>query len=268
LHYRVIPELAYAEQSTLIFGTDTFLAGWGRRASSYDFSSLRAAIAGAEPVKEATRKMWSERFGVRILEGYGATEAGPVVGLNTPIEQMSGTVGRLLPGIEHRFEAVPGIDGDRLWIKGPNIMSGYYLPDEPGVLHPPVDGWYDTGDVVKVDDAGFVSICGRVKRFAKVGGEMVSLGAIEALASDIWQDATVAAISIPCPRKGERVLLVTESAAHSRQELAAAAKARGMAEILLPSELVLVAKIPMLASGKTNYPMLSQEVIGQREIAA
>jgi acyl-[acyl-carrier-protein]-phospholipid O-acyltransferase/long-chain-fatty-acid--[acyl-carrier-protein] ligase len=268
LHYRVIPELVYNEQATLIFGTDTFLSGWGRRASSYDFSTLRAAIAGAESVKDATRKMWSDRFGVRILEGYGATEAGPVVALNTPIEQSHGSVGRLLPGIDYRLEAVPGVEGSRLWIKGPNIMSGYFMPSEPGVLQPPVEGWYDTGDIVQIAEDGFVTICGRVKRFAKVGGEMVSLGAVEVLASEVWPDVPLAAISIPDARKGERVLLLIEGVECVRADLIKAAKARGISEILLPAEVAHVAKIPMLASGKTNYPELASMVLQERQVAA
>ena len=256
LHYRIIPELAYNHRATLIFGTDTFLNGWGRRASAYDFSSVRAAIAGAEPVKDATRQLWSDQFGVRILEGFGATEAGPVIALNTPMENRSGTVGRSLPGIETRLEDAPGIDGHKLWIKGPNIMAGYLLAHDKGTLHAPAGGWHDTGDIITRDDDGFIRIVGRAKRFAKIGGEMVSLAAVEVLAAGQWPDNQVAAISVEDKRKGEKVILVTDRQDADRKSLSEAAKAQGVAEITVPSEVMVIDTIPLLASGKTDYPAL------------
>ncbi len=267
LHYRIVPEVAYAHQATLIFGTDTFLSGWGRRASAYDFSTVRAAVAGAEAVKPATRSLWADKFGVRILEGYGATEAGPVIALNTPMENRPGTVGRALPGIEMQLEDVPGVEGKRLSIAGPNVMAGYLLHGKPG-LHAPADGWYDTGDIVQIAEDGFISIVGRAKRFAKVGGEMVSLAAAEALGADVWPDAHVAAISVPDTRKGERVILVTDQADAERSTLSAAAKAAGIAEITVPSEVMVMDKIPLLASGKTDYPALGAIVLSGSEVAA
>ncbi|MFZ3583664.1 MFS transporter [Loktanella sp. DJP18] len=268
LHYRIIPELAYGHNATLLLGTDTFLSGWGRRASAYDFASVRAAIAGAEPVKQATRALYSEKFGVRILEGFGATEAGPVVALNTPMENRSGTVGRVLSHIETRLDDVAGVDGKRLWIKGPNIMAGYLLAGDKGKIHAPEDGWYDTGDIVTVSSEGYMSIVGRAKRFAKVGGEMVSLAAAEVLASTLWPDAHVAALSTPDARKGEKVILITTQKNADRKTLSAFAKEKGTAEITVPSEIIIVEKIPLLASGKTDYPALSRALAQQNEAVA
>jgi acyl-[acyl-carrier-protein]-phospholipid O-acyltransferase/long-chain-fatty-acid--[acyl-carrier-protein] ligase len=268
LHYRIVPEMAYGHRATLIFGTDTFLNGWGRRANAYDFSSARAAIAGAEPVKDTTRKMWSEKFGVRILEGFGATEAGPVVALNTPMENRSGTVGRPLSNIETRLEEVPGIKGHKLWIKGPNVMAGYLLASDKGHIHAPVEGWYDTGDIVTIDPDGFIRIVGRAKRFAKIGGEMVSLAAAEVLASETWPDAHVAALSVKDARKGEKVILVTTQKDAERKSLSVSAKSRGVAEITVPSEVIIMDKIPLLASGKTDYPALTLLVTERLEVAA
>ncbi len=258
LHYKIVPEVAYGHRATLIFGTDTFLNGWGRRASAYDFSSVRAAIAGAEPVKASTRALWSEKFGVRILEGFGATEAGPVIALNTPMENRNGTVGRALSNIDMRLEDAPGITGHRLWIRGPNVMAGYLLSGKDGVLHAPEDGWYDTGDIVTRDEDGFIRIVGRAKRFAKIGGEMVSLAAAEALACEIWPDAHVAAISVPDARKGEKVILATTQQGADRKALSSAAQARDIAEITVPSDVLVMESIPLLASGKTDYPALCE----------
>ena len=204
LHYRIVPALIYDTDATICFGTDTFLNGWARYAHPYDFYAMRYIFAGAEKVREETRHLFADRFGVRILEGYGATETSPVLALNTAMQCRPGTVGRFMPGIDWRLEPVAGIEtGGRLHVRGPNVMLGYLHETAPGVLEPPEDGWYDTGDIVSVDGAGFVTIVGRVKRFAKIGGEMVSMAAAEALAASLWPEAQHAVISLPDPRKGE-----------------------------------------------------------------
>lgn len=258
LHYRIVPVLVYDTNATAVFGTDTFLAGYGRAAHPYDFYSVRYVIAGAEKVKDETRRLWAEKFGLRILEGYGATELAPVLAVNTPMHHKAGTVGRFLPGIRHRLEPVPGIErGGRLQVAGPNLMLGYMFAKQPGHLVEP-GGWYDTGDIVEVDGDGYVTILGRAKRFAKVAGEMVSLGAVEDLAAATWPEHRSAAASLPDPRKGEQVVLLTEHPAARRDELLAMARARGIAEIMVPKAVLVVDKLPLLGSGKTDYPAVQK----------
>ncbi len=254
LHYRLIPELIYATNATILFGTDTFLAGYARTAHGYDLRSLRYVLAGAEPVREATRRAYLEKFGLRIFEGYGVTETSPVLALNTPMFNRFGAVGRLLPGIEARLEPVPGIfEGGRLHVKGPNVMLGYLRADRPGVLETPLHGWHDTGDIVTIDAEGFVAIRGRATRFAKIAGEMVSLAAVEALAGELWPEASCVAAPIPDSRKGERIVLVTDSPGATRAELQAYAKTRGASELMLPGEVLVVDAVPLLGTGKADF---------------
>ena len=253
LHYRMIPELIYGTNATALFGTDTFLAGYARFANNYDLRSLRYVVAGAEPVKETTRRIYVEKFGLRVLEGYGVTETAPVLALNTPMFNRFGTVGRLLPGIETRLEHVEGIeDGGRLNVRGPNVMLGYLKADRPGVLQPPEAGWHDTGDIVDIDPQGFVTIKGRAKRFAKIGGEMVSLAAVETIAGALWTEARSTAATAPDPRKGERIVLVTEDPKADRGTFMAFAKERHLPEIAMPSEILVVDKLPELGGGKVD----------------
>ncbi|HHN67778.1 MAG TPA: acyl-[ACP]--phospholipid O-acyltransferase [Thermopetrobacter sp.] len=257
LHYKVIPELVYETSATVFFATDTFLAGYARNAHPYDFYNVRYVVAGAERVREETRRTWMNRFGLRIYEGYGATETSPVLAVNTPMHFKAGTVGRLLPAIKWRIEPVEGIeDGGRLVVKGPNVMKGYLRADEPGVLEPPEGGWYDTGDIVAIDDDGYVTIKGRAKRFAKVGGEMVALPGVEMILGRIWPDHDHAVVAVPDRKKGEKLVLITTLADLSRRELAKRMKEEGAADIAVPREIMTVEELPVLGSGKTDYVTL------------
>ena len=268
LHYRIVPEIAYQIGATILFGTDTFLAGYARRADPYDFYALRHVFAGAEPVKEETRQAWSERFGKRILEGYGVTECAPVIAVNTPMHYRAGTVGRFLPLVEYRLDPVEGIDeGGRLFVRGPNVMAGYL---RAGEIEPPAEGWYDTGDLVAVDAEGFVAVKGRLKRFAKIAGEMVSLALSERLVEAALPDIRHAVVALPDPRRGERLILATEARAVNRGALVKAAQALGLPEIAVPREVIEIGRLPLLGTGKTDYVAvrrLVEEAAGPRPAA-
>ncbi len=195
-----------------------------------------------------------EKFGVRILEGYGVTETAPVLAINTPLSNKSGTVGRLAPLMEARLEPVPGIEeGGRLYVRGPNVMLGYMRTENPGILEPPHDGWHDTGDIVAIDAQGFITIKGRAKRFAKIAGEMVSLSAVEALAAELWPSLVTIVVSVPDARKGEKLVLLTTDKTVARDAFQRHVKAKGMSELNVPAEILLVDHIPLLGSGKADY---------------
>ena len=254
LHYRIVPELIYQSNATVLFGTDTFLAGYARSAHPYDFRQLRLVVAGAEAVKERTRDIYFNRFGVRILEGYGVTETAPVLAMNTPMANRPGTVGRLAPLMEARLEPTPGIEvGGRLFVRGPNVMLGYLRAENPGVIEPLPDGWHDTGDIVAIDADGYITIKGRAKRFAKIAGEMVSLALVEDLAARLWQQANSAAVALPDPRKGERIVLLTTQKGAIREALLKQARSAGASELCAPACVLVVEKIPVLGSGKVDY---------------
>jgi acyl-[acyl-carrier-protein]-phospholipid O-acyltransferase/long-chain-fatty-acid--[acyl-carrier-protein] ligase len=246
-----------------MFGTDTFLNGYARAAKDGDFDSLRMIVAGAEAVKPETRKMYRDRFGALIVEGYGMTEASPVVAVNSATFNREGAVGRLLAGMEMRIDPVEGIEeGGRLQISGPNLMLGYMRDDKPGVLQLRDGHWHDTGDIVAVDKDGFIAIKGRAKRFAKIAGEMISLGAVEMMVKQLWPEADHAAVAIPDKRRGERIVLVTTQAPARKDELIAYSKRYGATEMMIPDDIVNVDAIPVLGSGKVDYTATMKLVAG------
>lgn len=254
LHYRIVPELVYETNATVLCGTDTFFAGYGAMAHPYDFFALRYAIVGAEKLKASTAELWMRKFGIRILEGYGATETSPVISINTPMYIREGSVGRLFPKMTARLEEVPGIkEGKKLLVSGDNVMQGYMFADNPGVLVPPKDGWHDTGDIVTIDKDGFVFIQGRAKRFAKIGGEMISLTAVEQVLSKLYPDAVQGIVAVPDPKKGERLVLITTKQDADLSEIRAYIKEQGFNELGSPSQFIYVKEPPVLGSGKFDY---------------
>ena len=268
LHTKQIPPLIKDTGASILLATDTFVNQYARSAEPDELAGLKFIVCGAEKVRDETHNLIAERFGnVPVLEGYGATEAAPVIAVNKPIDNRRGTVGGLLPGVETRLEPVDGIPGGgKLYVRGPNVMAGYLAPD--GGLEPPRDGWHDTGDVVSITDDGWVKIMGRVKRFAKVGGEMVSLTAAEDLATAVWPNSRHAVIALPDPKKGERLILVTDRRGADSAPLIEHAKAIGAPEIAVPRKIIRVQEIPVLGTGKTDYVAIQRMVDAELRRAA
>jgi acyl-[acyl-carrier-protein]-phospholipid O-acyltransferase/long-chain-fatty-acid--[acyl-carrier-protein] ligase len=249
--------------ATILLATDTFISQYTRAGDQGDLNSLRLAVCGAERLRDETRALVRKKYGsVELLEGYGVTEASPVVAANQPGANRPGTVGRLMQGIESRLEPVEGIPhAGRLVIRGPNIMLGYIRPDHPGAINPVPGGWYDTGDVVNVDCDGYIAIRGRLKRFAKVGGEVVSLAVVESCAFALWPDCSHAAIALPDPRKGEQIVLISTAPDADRTVFAGWARNHGVQELAIPRRVVHVDNIPVLGTGKTDYVKVTRLVL-------
>jgi len=262
LHAKQIVELLPQVKASILFATDTFLNQYARVAGPDDFDTLQFVVAGAERVRDETHHLFNTRFhGLKLLEGYGATEAAPVVAVNHPDRNRPGSVGQILPGMEWKLEEVPGItEGGRLYLRGPNVMEGYLSPDDPRAIEPLKDGWHDTGDIVDIDEEGYIAILGRVKRFAKIGGEMVSLTAVEGLASAVWPEARHAVVSIPDSRKGEKLVLVTDRKDADVSRLAEWAREHGAPELAVPKKIMRVGEVPVLGTGKTDYVAIQQMV--------
>lgn len=273
LHYRVVAEIVYEIGATIMFGTDTFFRGYGKIAHPFDFHNVRFMFGGAEAIKPDTRNMWMERLGIRVMEAYGSTECSPVVCANNRIFNRFGSIGKLLPAIEHRIVPVDGIEkGGELVVKGPNVMLGYIMPDKPGVLAPLEDGWYHTGDVVEIDEIGFVYIKDRIKRFAKIGGEMVSLNAVQEMVCKAYEwmgaEFQYGVVAIPHESKGEQIVLVTNNKQVAQEVIHDYIKNNGLSELYLPRLILFKDQLPVFATGKMDNVSLKKLVLEDLSNAA
>ncbi|MGZ5998390.1 MAG: AMP-binding protein [Rhizomicrobium sp.] len=256
-------------KATILLSTDTFISQYARAGEQGDLNSLRLAVCGAERLRDETRALLRKKYSIELLEGYGVTEAAPVIAANQPGANRSGTVGHLMADMEARLDPVEGIpNAGRLFVKGPNVMLGYIKPESPGVIQPPEGGWHDTGDVVSIDDEGYIAIKGRLKRFAKIGGETVSLAVVESIASALWPDNYHAAVALPDGRKGEQIILVTTKPDADRHDLVGWAHNHGVSELAVPRRIILVSEVPVLGTGKTDYVQVEKIVAAETVPAA
>jgi acyl-[acyl-carrier-protein]-phospholipid O-acyltransferase/long-chain-fatty-acid--[acyl-carrier-protein] ligase len=269
-----VGRVAGQNRSTILFAAPSFLPNYIRRVEPADFSGLRAVVVGAEKMKKRIADAFEERFGVRPLEGYGATELSPVVSLNIPDElsrnpelsgHKEGSVGKLIPGIEIRIvdpqdgRELPFGQEGLLEVKGPNVMCGY-LNDEQQTREVIKDGWYNTQDMASIDGEGFLTITGRQSRFSKIAGEMVPHSCIEhifhnALDTD---EQLVAVTSVPDDRKGEELVVLYLEQAGEAEELYNIICQSDLPNLWKPrrENYIKIESMPALGSGKLDVAQL------------
>ena len=255
-------------KATILVSTDTFITQYARVGEPGDLKSLRLTVCGAERLRDETRALLRKKHGIELYEGYGVTETSPVISANRPGANRPGTVGQLMADMKLRLDPVEGIpNAGRLVVRGPNVMLGYLKPNAPGKIVPPEGGWHDTGDVVSVDEDGYIAIKGRLKRFAKIGGESVSLAVVESIASALWPDFSHAAVTLPDGRKGEQIILVTTNSDANRHDIVGWVHNHGVPELAVPRRIVVVDDVPVLGTGKTDYVNVEKMVKAQAEAA-
>ncbi|SFG17475.1 acyl-[acyl-carrier-protein]-phospholipid O-acyltransferase / long-chain-fatty-acid--[acyl-carrier-protein] ligase [Sporolactobacillus nakayamae] len=251
LAFREIPKAIHKDKSTIFVATNTFFENYAKFATKEQFQTLRIVVAGAEKLQNDVRKTYHDKFGITILDGYGATETSPIISLNTHQFYKVGTVGKLIPLMEAKIAKVEGVqEGGNLMLKGPNVMKGYLIHGQGFV---PSGEWYNTGDIAEIDEDGFIHIIGRLKRFAKIAGEMISLNKVEELALECFGESKFYAVCIPDKRKGEQIVMFTTKSKVSSRDLKKFIKSKKMSMLYMPASIEIVDEIPLLGSGKPNY---------------
>lgn len=273
LHYRIVPEIIYDEACTIVMGTNTFLNGYARRAHPYDFHTMRYVYCGAEALSDPVFEKYARTYGVRVMSGYGATECSPIISMNSALQHEYGTVGKVLSGIEYKLVPVAGIDTKdgtvgRLFVKGKNVMKGYLKNEKANHKYLVEDGgWYDTGDIIELTPEGYLKIVGRLKRFSKISGEMVSLTAIEdAIAGIFGERRTTVIMAQEDERKGEKIVLVTNERRADLKPVRERIRERGLPDLAFPKEIIYMKEIPKLGTGKVDYVKLKGLLDRQTEV--
>lgn len=265
---KTIGETIRKYKATLLISTPTFFAGYIRRCSAEEFSTLRYVIAGAEKLRDQIRRGFKEKFGLDLLEGYGCTELAPVVSVNLPdvihgnerqIGHKPGTVGHPVPGVAVKVvdpdsgNTLPHKQEGLLLAKGPNRMLGY-LGDAELTAQALRDGWYITGDIASLDEDGFISITDRMSRFSKIGGEMVPHVRIEEVINEILGNAACVVTALPDEQRGERLVAFYAQNGTSTDELWEKLTQSGLPKLWIPKRenIHCIDAIPLLGSGKVD----------------
>lgn len=264
LDFKTVCEVVREEKVTLFAGTPTFFWGYLRNSKPGDFDSCKVILAGADKCPEALRQAFMEKHGKVLLEGYGATETSPVISVNSPEHNRPGSVGRPIPGVTVRVENYEtdencpvGVTG-KILVKGDNVMKGYFDDFEQTALsirH----GWYDTGDMGFFDEDGYLWHVGRLKRFLKIGGEMVSLVRVEImLESFLPPDVECCVVEIPDALRGARIVAAVTQEVDERAILKELSKQ--LTAIELPSRFVVIPEMPKSGSGKLDFRQITEMV--------
>jgi acyl-[acyl-carrier-protein]-phospholipid O-acyltransferase/long-chain-fatty-acid--[acyl-carrier-protein] ligase len=272
LEFKTVADLIRKHKPSVVIGTPYFLSGYLKQSIPGDFSSLRLVIAGADKTPDSLREAWHEAHGIHILEGYGATETSPVISVNRPDRNRPGSVGLPLSGVQLRIvdidsgeDVLPGEEG-KILVKGDLVMKGYFDDIEETALHIE-NGWYETGDMGCVDPQGFLWHRGRLKRFVKIGGEMVSLVHVESeLEAVLPKGVECCVVEIPDARKGANIAAAVTQPIKRKEILDRLGKR--LPSIALPRQFVVIDELPKMGSGKIDFrstTVLVQKRLNERQ---
>lgn len=264
LEFRSVCAAVRAEKVTAMVGTPAFLAGYLQKSEPGDFQTVRLLITGADKCPEALRRGYWEKHRIILLEGYGTTETSPVISVNTPQHNRPGSVGRPLPNVQVRLEnyetgeecAVNEIG--KVLVKGPSVMSGYFDDFESTAMHMR-HGWYDTGDMGYIDNDDYLWHVGRLRRFLKIGGEMVSLVRVEDVLEKLLpDDCACCVVEVPDAVKGARIVAAVTCEVDEKKLLAR--MGQSLPRIALPKQFVVLPELPKMSSGKLDFRKITEMV--------
>ena len=269
LDFAKVCTIVRENNATFMVGTPSFFWGYLRKSEKGDFSSLRIALAGADKCPDSLRDAFMEKHGIVLYEGYGATECSPVISANRPEANCPGSVGKPIPEVQVRIENYetgeecgPGEDG-RILVKGDNVMKGYFNDFEQTSLHIR-RGWYDTGDMGNIDEDGFLWHVGRLKRFVKIGGEMVSLVKIEdILEKFLPEESYCCVVEVPDAIKGAKIIAVVTCKLDEKDVLKQMSE--HLPKIALPKQFLVMDDLPKMGSGKIDFRAITE--LARQEIA-
>jgi acyl-[acyl-carrier-protein]-phospholipid O-acyltransferase/long-chain-fatty-acid--[acyl-carrier-protein] ligase len=264
LDYRAVCEVIKEERPTIMVGTPSFLRGYVRKAEAGDFGGLRLVFCGADKCPDMLRDEFSRRHGITVYEGYGATETSPVISVNTPDHNRPGSIGKVLPDVQVRIENYEtgedcrlGETG-RIMVKGDIVMKGYFNDFEETAMRIR-HGWYDTGDMGFIDEDGFLWHSGRLKRFIKIGGEMVSLVSVETVMERFLpEDVSCCVVEVPDSIKGARVVAAVTKPVDEKKIVRQMSE--HLSNIALPRQVVVIEELPKMGSGKIDFRTVTEMV--------
>jgi acyl-[acyl-carrier-protein]-phospholipid O-acyltransferase / long-chain-fatty-acid--[acyl-carrier-protein] ligase len=264
LDYKTIPKLVKSQKATMITGTPIFYAGYLRESKEGDFETMKTMVGGADKIPDSLREGYQKKHGITLLEGYGTTETSPVISANTLKENKPGSIGRPFPDVHVKITHIetgavlPSGQEGKILVKGPNVMKGYYddLEETSFRIH---DGWYDTGDMGLIDEDGYLWHKGRLKRFVKIGGEMISLVRTENVLEKLLpRDIYCCVVEIPDAKKGARLIAAVTGKVNNR-ELINKMKEE-LPAIALPAAFVEFDDLPKMGSGKMDFRTITEMV--------
>lgn len=264
LEYRKISSIVREEKVSLMVGTPSFFTGYLRQSDPGDFATLRVAVAGADKTPDSLREGFLQKHGLELCEGYGTTETSPVVSTNLPGANKPGSIGKVLPGVRVKIvdintgEALPPGGEGKILVKGDLVMKGYFDDLEETSLRIK-DGWYETGDMGVLDEEGYLWHRGRLKRFVKIGGEMVSLVRVETVMQGLLPEGVdCCVVEVPDSLKGAEIVAAVTAEVSERRLLKA--MAGELPAIALPKQFVVLGEFPKMGSGKIDFRSITEMV--------